>query len=141
MRGGRHASLQSRRFHREGPLPARDAYAQFAQRSNCPTVGGTPRNFRNRELPVSAIYEDFKVPLTRRLGLDERHRRVLSRVKKHLSSKGIEMRKLLFASATIGALACPVSSFAQSSVTLYGLIDEGFNYTTNAGGQPNQQLA
>ena len=32
------------------------------------------------------------------------------------------------------ASACATSAFAQSSVTLYGLIDEGFDYTTNVGG-------
>ena len=50
------------------------------------------------------------------------------------------MKKLLFAGATMGMLACPLSSFAQSSVTLYGVIDEGFNYTSNVGGRSNEEL-
>jgi predicted porin len=32
------------------------------------------------------------------------------------------------------------SAYAQSSVTLYGLIDEGFNFTSNAGGHNGYQL-
>ncbi len=51
------------------------------------------------------------------------------------------MRKLLLASASLGALAFPLSSLAQSSVTLYGLIDEGFNYSSNVAGHSNEQLA
>jgi len=41
------------------------------------------------------------------------------------------MKKYSSPARRLSVLACPVSSFAQSSVTLYGLIDEGFNYTSN----------
>jgi predicted porin len=39
------------------------------------------------------------------------------------------MKKHVLATAVLAACAAPV--FAQSSVTLYGVIDEGFNYTNN----------
>jgi predicted porin len=42
------------------------------------------------------------------------------------------MKKSLVALAALGAFAC--AAHAQSSVTLYGIIDEGFNINTNAGG-------
>jgi predicted porin len=42
------------------------------------------------------------------------------------------MKKSLLALAALGAFANV--AHAQSSVTLYGIIDEGFNYTSNAGG-------
>jgi predicted porin len=43
------------------------------------------------------------------------------------------MKKLLFTTATaIGLLS--IDAHAQSSVTLYGIIDEGFNYVSNADG-------
>jgi predicted porin len=42
------------------------------------------------------------------------------------------MKKSLVALAALGAFAC--GAHAQSSVTLYGIIDEGFNINTNAGG-------
>ena len=42
------------------------------------------------------------------------------------------MRKQFIALAVLAAFAAPV--FAQSSVTLYGVIDEGINYTSNVGG-------
>jgi predicted porin len=42
------------------------------------------------------------------------------------------MKKSLVALAALGAFAC--TAHAQSSVTLYGIIDEGFNINTNAGG-------
>ncbi|WP_277183042.1 porin [Caballeronia sp. BR00000012568055] len=51
------------------------------------------------------------------------------------------MKKSLFASAALSALAFPLASVAQTSVTLYGVIDEGFNYTNNVGGHANEQLA
>src|SRR5580658_8842220 len=42
------------------------------------------------------------------------------------------MKKQVIALAVSAAFAAPV--FAQSSVTLYGVIDEGINYTSNVGG-------
>jgi predicted porin len=45
------------------------------------------------------------------------------------------MKKNVIATATftaLAALAAP-SAFAQSSVTLYGVLDEGIDYTNNAG--------
>lgn len=45
--------------------------------------------------------------------------------------------------STIAALAACLASpaFAQSSVTLYGILDEGINYTTNTGGAHNYEMA
>src|ERR1700739_2517468 len=43
------------------------------------------------------------------------------------------MKKSLVALAALGAFAC--GAHAQSSVTLYGIVDEGFNINTNAGGK------
>jgi hypothetical protein len=40
--------------------------------------------------------------------------------------------KKIFAAAVMCGVAFP--AFAQSSVTLYGLIDEGIDFTNNAGG-------
>jgi len=53
------------------------------------------------------------------------------------------MKKKLLPGVIFSALglAFPLSSFAQSTVTLYGLIDEGFDYTNNVGGHSNQELA
>ncbi|MBE0632166.1 MAG: porin, partial [Burkholderia vietnamiensis] len=53
------------------------------------------------------------------------------------------MKKHVILTAALAACAAPV--FAQNSVTLYGLIDEGFNYTNNVNvnglGKTNYQLA
>ena len=43
------------------------------------------------------------------------------------------MKKSLLALAALGAFAGV--AHAQSSVTLYGIVDEGFNINTNAGGK------
>ena len=43
------------------------------------------------------------------------------------------MKKSLLALAALGAFAGV--AHAQSSVTLYGIIDEGFNINTNSGGK------
>lgn len=48
------------------------------------------------------------------------------------------MKKSLIALATSATFAVPV--FAQSSVTLYGVVDEGFNYTNNVGGKHDYEL-
>ncbi|SOF01812.1 Outer membrane protein (porin) [Burkholderia sp. OK233] len=48
------------------------------------------------------------------------------------------MKKHLIALAALATFAVPV--FAQSSVTLYGVIDEGFNYTNNVGGKHDYEL-
>lgn len=48
------------------------------------------------------------------------------------------MKKHVISLAVLTAFAAP--AFAQSSVTLYGLIDEGFNYTNNVQGHHNYQL-
>jgi predicted porin len=48
------------------------------------------------------------------------------------------MKKQIFAVAALTAFAVPV--FAQSSVTLYGVIDEGLNYTNNAAGHSAYQM-
>lgn len=45
------------------------------------------------------------------------------------------MKKSLLALAALGAFAG--AAHAQSSVTLYGIIDAGFAYTNNTGGQHN----
>ena len=48
------------------------------------------------------------------------------------------MKKQIFAFAALTAFAVPV--FAQSSATLYGVIDEGLNYTNNAAGHSAYQM-
>lgn len=49
------------------------------------------------------------------------------------------MKKQMFVLAASTAFAAP--AFAQNSVTLYGLIDEGLNYTNNVRGGHNYELA
>jgi predicted porin len=49
------------------------------------------------------------------------------------------MKKQVIALAATAAFAAPV--FAQSSVTLYGVIDEGIDYTNNVGGHSVVELA
>lgn len=49
------------------------------------------------------------------------------------------MKKHIFFLAASSAFAAP--AFAQNSVTLYGLIDEGLNYTNNVRGGHNYELA
>src|SRR5258706_3982107 len=48
-----------------------------------------------------------------------------------------EMKKSLFALGVLGTFAGAAN--AQSSVTLYGLIDAGITYTNNQGGAKNVQ--
>ncbi|HEY1995943.1 porin [Paraburkholderia sp.] len=48
------------------------------------------------------------------------------------------MKKKIIALAVCSTFALPV--FAQSSITLYGVIDEGINYTSNAGDKSAYQL-
>ncbi|MNN04811.1 Outer membrane porin protein precursor [compost metagenome] len=42
-------------------------------------------------------------------------------------------------SVVLGALSAP--AFAQGSVTLYGVLDEGLNYTSNVGGYSMMEMA
>jgi predicted porin len=50
------------------------------------------------------------------------------------------MKRLLIAGASLGCFCAPLHAVAQSTVTLYGVIDEGVNYTSNTGGHSNVQL-
>ncbi len=49
------------------------------------------------------------------------------------------MKPTLITVALFGALAVSTSSYAQRSVTLYGLIDTGLVYTNNQQGHSNWQ--
>jgi GBP family porin len=49
------------------------------------------------------------------------------------------MKKVVIAGVL--GLGIPAASFAQSSVTLYGIIDEGLTFTTNQAGHRNYQLS
>ena len=48
-----------------------------------------------------------------------------------------ELKNALFALTATGAVAMPMHAFAQSTVTLYGAIDEGLQYTSNVKGKSN----
>ena len=50
------------------------------------------------------------------------------------------MKRTVLAALSVGALGLSVQAHAQSSVTLYGLIDEGFNFTNNAAGHRGYQM-
>ncbi|MFL9912784.1 porin [Paraburkholderia sp. RL17-337-BIB-A] len=50
------------------------------------------------------------------------------------------MKRLLTGGASLAFALLPLHAFAQSSVTLYGVIDEGINYTTNASGHSAVQM-
>jgi len=50
------------------------------------------------------------------------------------------MKRLLITSAALGCTIAPLAAMAQSSVTLYGLIDEGLNYTNNTNGHSAVQM-
>ncbi|MGF6758142.1 porin [Paraburkholderia sp. GAS334] len=50
------------------------------------------------------------------------------------------MKRFLVTGVSLGCAVLPLYASAQSSVTLYGLIDEGFNYTSNVGGHSNYQM-
>lgn len=56
----------------------------------------------------------------------------------HFNRRDLQMRKSLFAAAI--ALAFASTAHAQSSVTLYGLINVGVAYTNNAGGHSQYQM-
>jgi predicted porin len=49
------------------------------------------------------------------------------------------MKKTLLASLIVTCFAC--TAHAQSSVTLFGIVDAGFRFTSNAGGHPSRELA
>jgi len=53
------------------------------------------------------------------------------------------MKKIALGSALGSGIALMFSApvFAQSSVTLYGVIDEGINYTNNVGGKSLVEMA
>jgi predicted porin len=61
----------------------------------------------------------------------------VSQSQKTFTTKVMEMKKIFVGCAS--ALVC-AGSFAQSSVTLYGIIDEGFGFTNNASGAKAYQL-
>ena len=48
------------------------------------------------------------------------------------------MKRKILACMILSAIAAP--AMAQSTVTLYGLIDEGFNYTNNVSGKKVYEL-
>lgn len=50
------------------------------------------------------------------------------------------MKKIVLAAVSAGALGVGTQAHAQSSVTLYGIIDEGLNYTNSVRGHSNWEL-
>lgn len=46
----------------------------------------------------------------------------------------------LAVASTVGAMTCATSAFAQSSVTLYGMMDTGITYVSNQGGHHNLKM-
>ncbi|MGF6446504.1 porin [Paraburkholderia youngii] len=50
------------------------------------------------------------------------------------------MKRIVTAGTVFGLVIAPVAALAQNSVTLYGVIDEGLNYTNNSGGHSAVQL-
>ncbi|MEK6350173.1 MAG: porin [Burkholderia sp.] len=50
------------------------------------------------------------------------------------------MKKIVLAGMSAGFALLPIAGFAQSSVTLYGVIDEGLNYTNNSNGHSAYQM-
>lgn len=50
------------------------------------------------------------------------------------------MKKMIAAVSAAGAMGLSLTAHAQSAVTLYGLIDEGINFTSNAGGNKAYQM-
>jgi GBP family porin len=54
--------------------------------------------------------------------------------------KEVLMKRTLMALGASSALALAATAHAQSSVTLYGLIDAGLTYTNNQGGSSNVQM-
>jgi predicted porin len=50
------------------------------------------------------------------------------------------MKKIVLTAVSAGALGIGTHAHAQSSVALYGIIDEGLNYTNNVGGHSNWEM-
>ncbi|MBN3724008.1 porin [Burkholderia sp. Ac-20379] len=50
------------------------------------------------------------------------------------------MKRIVLAGMSAGFALLPIAGFAQSSVTLYGVIDEGLNYTNNSNGHAAYQM-
>ncbi|SOF01806.1 Outer membrane protein (porin) [Burkholderia sp. OK233] len=50
------------------------------------------------------------------------------------------MKRMVVAALSVSALGLSMQAQAQNSVTLYGLIDEGFDFTTNASGHHGYQM-
>ncbi|WP_275920803.1 porin, partial [Burkholderia sola] len=52
----------------------------------------------------------------------------------------LTMKKMMAAVSAASAMGFGLTAHAQSTVTLYGLIDEGVNFTSNAGGSKAYQM-